>query len=164
MTTMRLDALAVGDDEDGEEADEARQEHRIEEDDEAGSEEILELGGFDFAIDLGERFLAAHGQQRMAEGDENAESADDSGESFEPALEDSFPVPGTAESVKTGWSGGSVQGNVLQENGEHAPADDDHAHDGGELHDAQGFVAGFVHADDVRPPEIKGDADGQHAR
>ena len=36
-----------------------------------------------------------------------------------------------------------------------APADDQHAHDGGELHDPQGFVAGFVDADDVGPPEIE---------
>ena len=56
---------------------EAREEHGIKEDDEPRPKEILEFGGFDFAVDLGERFLAAHGQQRMPEGDENAQRADD---------------------------------------------------------------------------------------
>ena len=59
--------------------------HGIDEDHEAGAEEVFELGGFDFAIDLGERFFAAHGQQRVAEGDEDAQRAEDAGEMFQPA-------------------------------------------------------------------------------
>ena len=35
-----------------------------------------QLGRLDFAVDLGQRLLAAHRQDRVAEGDEQAEHAD----------------------------------------------------------------------------------------
>ena len=48
----------------------------------------------------------------------------------------------------------------MEEQGEHAPTDDGDAHDGGELHDFHGFVGAFPDADDVGPPEVDSDADG----
>ena len=46
-------------------------------DDDCGAFEILELGMLDFAIDLRQAFLAAHGQDGVAEGHEDTEEAHD---------------------------------------------------------------------------------------
>src|SRR5260370_38770511 len=46
----------------------------------------------------------------------------------------------------------------------YAPGDEDHHHDGRGLHDAHGFLARFVDALDVVPPEINGDEDGETGR
>ena len=45
-----------------------------------------------------------------------------------------------------------------------APKEQDDHHDGGDLHDLQGFVAGLVDALDVLPPVISGDEDGNGGR
>src|SRR4029077_5641715 len=45
-------------------------------DDDRGFFQILELGMSEFAIDLGERFFAAHGQHGVAEGDEDSEQSE----------------------------------------------------------------------------------------
>src|SRR5271167_1919017 len=42
-----------------------------------------------------------------------------------------------------------------------APADQDHDHDGGDLHDAHGLLAGFGDALDVVPPEVDGNENGE---
>ena len=49
---------------------------------------------------------------------------------------------------------------VLEDRGD-APDDQDHHHDGGDLHDAQRLLAGFVHADDVLAPEVESDDGGE---
>ena len=49
----------------------------VDEDDERRLLEVRQLGRFDLAIDLGQRLLAAHGQDRMAEGDQDADDADE---------------------------------------------------------------------------------------
>ena len=50
---------------------------------------------------------------------------------------------------------------MTNENGIEAPTDQQHHHDGGELHDAQRFVARLGNALDVLPPEIDGDENGE---
>src|SRR5580693_5512717 len=42
-----------------------------------------------------------------------------------------------------------------------APADQNHHHDRGDLHDAHGLLAGFVDAFDVVPPKIDGHENGK---
>ncbi len=49
---------------------------------------------------------------------------------------------------------------VMQVQSKRAPADDDYPHHGGQLHDAEGFIAGFVDALDIGAPEVRGDSDG----
>src|ERR1019366_1235385 len=51
---------------------------------------------------------------------------------------------------------------AVLENGDQAPGDQDHHHNGGDLHDAERFLAGFVHADDVLAPEVDGNYGGEH--
>ena len=67
----------VGNQQHGQKRDARRQHQAIEEDDERRLLEIAQLGRLDFAIDLGQRLLAAHGQDRVAEGDQHADHADD---------------------------------------------------------------------------------------
>jgi hypothetical protein len=45
--------------------------------------------------------------------------------------------------------------------GVNAPEEQDHDHDGGDLHDAESLVAGFFDALDVLPPVIDGDGGGE---
>ena len=54
----------------------AGQHEAVDEDDEGGLLEVLQLGRLDLAVNLGQRLLAAHRQDRMAEGDEDADHAD----------------------------------------------------------------------------------------
>jgi len=49
----------------------------IDGDDNGCAFEVLELGVFNLAIDLGQTLLAAHGQQGMSKGHQNAEEAKD---------------------------------------------------------------------------------------
>ena len=57
----------------GQEANGSRQKQAVDEDDERRLFEVWQLGRFDLAVDLGQRLLAAHGENRMSEGDDQAE-------------------------------------------------------------------------------------------
>src|SRR5579863_1213449 len=101
-----------------------------------------------FPINLGERFESAHGEQRMAQphhyGDEGNAWRD---RPFQPA-----------ERIVTEMNIGPVrEGNgliSLREDRKQTPTDEYYHHHGCDLHDAQGFLARFVDADDVLPPEV----------
>ena len=67
-------ADVVGDQQHGQEADARREDQAVEEDDEGRLLEVLQLRRLDLAIDLGQRLLAAHRQDRMAEGDRTLRS------------------------------------------------------------------------------------------
>src|SRR5208282_2034117 len=56
------------------------------------------------------------------------------------------------------------QRRVPDQHGVHTPTDQDHDHHGRDLHDAHGFLAGFVYALDVVPPEIERAHDGEAGR
>src|SRR5579872_950005 len=61
----------VGDDHYREERNQRGKKKAVNENDEAGFFEILELGMLDFAIHLRQRLFAAHGKHGVAESDEN---------------------------------------------------------------------------------------------
>ena len=48
----------------------------IESDDDRGLLQVLKLGMREFAVDLGERLFAAHGENGVAEGDDDAENSE----------------------------------------------------------------------------------------
>ena len=54
---------------------EAGKNETVNRNDDGGSLQVLQLGMGQFAVHLGQRFLAAHGQHGMAEGDQDAENA-----------------------------------------------------------------------------------------
>src|ERR1700733_5840703 len=117
--------------------------------------QVLELGMLDLPVNLREGFFAAHRQHRMAQADENNNQRDGVRPliAVQPAERTMIelhvlrvrqrrqaPAAAHPQRIKT-------------------PADQHHHHDGGELHDAQSFAAGFGHALDILPPEIKRDDD-----
>ena len=70
-----LHADFIGDQQHGQEADAGREHDAVDEDDEGRLLEIGQLGRLDLAIDLGQGLLAAHGQDRMAEGQHDPDQA-----------------------------------------------------------------------------------------
>ena len=72
----------LGNEQHGQEADAGRHDQAIDEDDKRRFLEVGQLRRLDLAIDLGESFFAAHGQDRMPEGYDQPDQADDA----EPAL------------------------------------------------------------------------------
>ena len=62
----------VGNDHHRKERDQRSQQQRVDENHQPGAEQILELGRFDFPIDLGQRFLTRHRENRMPKSDDDA--------------------------------------------------------------------------------------------
>ena len=118
--------------------------------------QVLHLRVGDFAINLGQRFKAAHREQRVAERDDDADSA-----YLRPdgAIEPAERV--FAELDIAGHRQGRKLHILLEQQRDGAPDEEGNHHDGGDLHDAQRFAAGFVDAPDVAAPEVGGD---QHAK
>ena len=182
---MRLSAYwphpdVVGDDHHGEEADQRGQQQAVDEDDERSLLEIRQLRALDLPIDLGQGLLAAHGQDRMAEGDQDAEGADQAepmdlrrvmesradGGVAEPAERVFLPAGhfidlrlslGVDLLREVGRGRGEVLGIGAGRQGRAAPGDDDDAHHGRRRHDPQGLVGRLAEPSDVGPPEVEGD-------
>ena len=55
----------------------AGEDRAVDGDDNGRALQVLQLGMLDLAIDLGQGFLAAHGQNRVTEGHQNAEQTQD---------------------------------------------------------------------------------------
>ena len=113
---------------------------------------------FDLAIDLGQRFLAAHGQYGMAE----AHQHHDEGNARGPGAQQ--PAERLTIVVHGGGSGKRRQVRTRFGQRNQAPDNQHHHHHRGDLHDLQGAFTGFVNALRVLPPKIKGDHDGEKRR
>ena len=146
----------IGNDHHREEGDQRGEHHAVDEDHEAGAFQVLQLGVRDFTIHLRQAFFAAHGQQRMAEAYENRDEGDGGRHgSAEPA--ETF----LAE-MQIGQRGQRHRLVAVLENGDQAPDDENHHHYGGDLHDAERLLAGFMETDHVLAPEVNGDRRGEH--
>ena len=109
---------------------------------------MLRMG--DFTVHLGQRFKAAHGQQRMAQPnhDRNRQKLWQ-GRMFQPAQR----IRSEFNSFRSGEGDGLKS---LHEKCDDRP-DNQHAHHHrGELHYAQRFGAAFMHAARILPPEVDG--------
>ncbi len=103
----------------------------------------------DLAIDLGQRLFAAHGQHGVTEADEEDDPRN-------------VPEPGPVEPAQRffvqrdhAWvQGVGRQLDGRAQNRDGAPDEQDHHHHRGDGHDLQRFLAGFVHALRILPPEI----------
>src|SRR5581483_3261798 len=146
----------IRDDHAGKKRDYAGAEHRVDTNDVAGVLQILQLGVGDFAVHLGEGFEAAHRQQRMPERDNNGDGADLRPEgSTEPAERV------LAELEIARQRGRRNLDVAADQDGDGAPNQESHDHDGGDLHNAKRLAAGLVDALDVVPPEIEGNGDAE---
>src|SRR5580700_109534 len=148
-------ANLVGNDHHGEKRDQRREEQAVDENDEPGLLQVLQLGMFDFAVDLGQSLFAAHGKDGVAEADEE----DDPGDVAEPGREPAQRVFVQRNHARVQRAGRQLDGSTQHRDG--APDDQNHHHYGGDDHDLQSFLAGLVHALRVLPPEIKSHDDGQ---
>ncbi len=145
-------ADAVGDDHDGEERHQRGQEQAVDENDEPGTEKVLQLGRRDFAVDLRERLLTRHREDRMPERDHYSDCAD--GPRAGQMLEPSERFVGELQFERRHVS-------AANRDREAAPYDHHHGHHGGDLHDAHRLAAGFLDAENILVPEINGYGDGE---
>ena len=67
----------VGDEHGSQQRGAAGEDEAVDGDDDGRALQVLELGMLDFAVDLGQALFAAHGQDGVAEGHEDAEQAED---------------------------------------------------------------------------------------
>src|ERR1039457_3989846 len=155
QAVQELGAGGLGDDHHREKGNQRGEEHAVGEDDPTGAFQVLELGVGDFAVDLGEGFEAAHGEEGVAQADHDGEDGDGGRHgAFEPA----HGIVGEAESMQGGKGHRLIA--VLQDGGD-APDDEDDHHGAGDLHDPQSLLAGFMHADNVLAPEVEGNPGGE---
>ena len=155
VVAVDMHADGVGDDHDGEQRAQAGEEEAVDGDDEGGAFEVFELGVLDFAVDLGEGLFAAHGEDGVSEGHEDAEESEGGGEAA--AFEE---AEGVVAEVEVGGGGEGREGGAAMDDGEGTPGEQEDDHDGRDFHDVEGFFAGLFDALDVLPPEVDGDGDG----
>src|ERR1022692_1677264 len=151
-------AHLVGDDHDREKRNQSGEQQAVQKDHQSGPFQVLELGMFDLAIDLGQRFLAAHGQHRMAEAHQHHDEWNARGPGTQQPTERLMIV------VHGGGTGKRRQVRTGLGQRNQAPDNQQHHHHRGDLHDLQGAFAGFVNALGILPPEIKGNHDGEKRR
>src|ERR1700691_3612496 len=149
-------ANVVGNDHHREEGNQRSENQAVNENDQTGLLEVQQLGAFDFAVHLRERFLAAHGQHGVSERDENR---DDAEHVRQAAVRQ--PSKRAAGEVDVAGIRKWRQRRMAQECGVNAPADQDHHHHGDQPHDVQRFFAGLGNALGIFPPEINGDDNGE---
>src|ERR1035438_6182123 len=155
QVVQELGPRGIGDDHHGEEGNQRGEEHAVGEDHPTGAFQVFELGMGDFAVDLGQGFEAAHGEEGVAQTDHDGDDGDGGRHgTFEPA----HGFVGEAERMQGGKGYRLIA--VLQDGGD-APDDKDDHHGAGNLHNAQSLLTGFMHADDVLAPEVEGDDGGE---
>ncbi len=152
-------AHIVRDDHHGEERNQRREDQAVNENDHARFFEVGQLGAFDFAIDLRERFFAAHRQDGMAERDEDRDDAEHVRQ-----VAVSQPAERLFGEVNVAGIRKRRERGMAQDRGVNTPADQDHHHDGDQLHDVEGFFARFGDALGVFPPEVNRDDDREGCR
>ena len=121
--------------------------------------QILQLGGFNFAVHLRQGFFPAHGQDGMP----HAHDHGDQGNHFQDlaAIE---PSQGSRIESDIGGKRKRRKVRPTNPNRVRAPYDENRHHHRGDLHDAQGLLAGFVNSLDIFPPEINRDQDRKKCR
>ena len=113
----------------------------------------------DLAINLGHGFFAAHRENRMTQSDQNSDKTDRVRKRR--VLQPTQCIVGID---KVGEMRPWRDLRATHRERVDAPRDHQHHHHGRDVHDAQGFLAGFGNAFDVFPPEVDGHKDGKEGR
>jgi len=121
--------------------------------------QVLQLRVLDLPIDLGQRFLAAHGQNGMSESHQNSEDPQHVGQLR--AAQESQCVVGEMQ-IRRNRQRRQLGMDV--EGGEEAPAQQQNHHHGSHLHHGQRLVRRLLNALQVLPPVVDGDHRGQNRR
>src|SRR5271166_1182535 len=157
VVAVHLHADVVRDQHDREQRDEAGEDEAINADDDGGALQVLKFRVRQFAIDLCQRFFAAHRQDGVSKAYDEAENAEHVRQlAVFPEAERFFAVVDIGESGE--W--GQVAADLQQ--GEPGPAEQHHHHDGRDLHDPERLLAGLLDTLDVLPPEVERDRHGEH--
>src|SRR5438309_864462 len=109
------------------------------------------------AVNLGQRLLAAHGQDGVAESHHDPENSEKARQVW--ILNEPQRFLGEMQ-IAGHWPG--RQRLRMPQQGERSPAQQQYHHHGGYLHYLERLVAGLLNALDVLPPEIKRHQDGDH--
>ena len=110
----------------------------------------------DFAVDLCEGFFAGHGQDGVTQRDEDG---DDSKHLRQGTM--SEPAKSVRREAEIARMRQRRQRRMSNENGVHAPNDQNDHHDGDQFHDVESFFAGLLDSFGVLPPEINSGDDGK---
>src|SRR6266699_5165577 len=107
----------------------------------------------DLAINLGHGFFAAHGENGVAEANENADESDRSGQRRMPQPAERASMRSRQVSnipqLRPGW-----KMRTLHQERVATPRDHHDYHHGGHVHDAQSLLARFGYALDVLSPKV----------
>src|SRR5262249_83414 len=125
-------ADGIRDDHHGEERYERSKDKAVDENDHPSLFEVGKFGMFDFAIDLGKRFLAAHRQHGMPEGNEHRDDTELGKNGMCQPTEGAVTESQVTRGRKWRESG------MANEQGVNAPGDEDDHHHGDQLHDLKG--------------------------
>src|SRR6266700_5490795 len=153
---QELLAHTIRNDHHGKERNQGGKDQTVDKNNRAGLFQVGKLGAFDFAIDLRQRFLAAHREDGMTQCDEDG---DDAEHVRKTAVRQ--PAEGAGAQPEVAWMGPRRQRGMAYRHGVYTPADEHHHHHGDQLHDLQSFFAGLGNALGVLPPEKKCDGDGK---
>ena len=117
----------------------------------------------EFAVNLSQGLLAAHGQHRVPEGNQDAEKAEFGSEIVCQigVLEKTECLAAEMKIVRSRQGYWLVS---LLDQGERRPTQQNHYHDGRDLHYLQSFFAGLVDSFCVLPPKIEGNSHGEDDR
>ena len=158
QVVVELRPHAVGNERHREEAHERGEQQAVDENHQAGALEVLHLRLLDLAVNLRERFLAAHREDRVAEADEDGDRRERRPpRSFQPAER----IVGETQVARDRRRRPPA---AVHQQGRRAPGDEDHDHHRRDLHDLERVVARLVQALGVAPPEIHGDEDREQRR
>ncbi len=141
----------VGDQHGSQQRAAAGEDQAVDGDDDRSALEVFELGMRDFAVDLGQAFLAAHGENGVAKGHQDAEEAEDR---QSPSAQETKRI---VTEMEVGWDGRWRQRRAAKPNSVSAPNEQNDHHDRGDLHNPQSLIAGFLDPFDVLPPVINRD-------
>ena len=144
-----LPAHAVRDDHHREHRNHTGAEHGVDAHQVAGIHQVLHLRIGNFAVDLGQGLEAAHGEQGVAEGDDDRDRADLRPDGTVEPAERVF-----AELYVLRYRQRRKLHVSLEQQGDGAPDEEGDHHDRGDLHDAQRLAAGFMDTADVTAPEV----------
>ena len=113
----------------------------------------------DFPVDLGQRFFAAHGENRVPEADEDPDQRDRMRQAAE-----AQPAQGFRRKRQIGMRRQWREMSAPHPNGQDAPGNHHDHHHGGHVHDPQRFPAGLRNPLDILPPKINCDGDRKDCR
>ncbi len=150
--------FVVGDEHGCQQRGPAGEDQAVDRDDDRRALQVLQFRVLDLAVHLSEALLAAHGEDGVAEGHQDAKQAED-----RQAVASQKPECIIAE-MEIGGDGrwrqmGSADGNRIT-----APDQQNDHHHRGDLHNAQRLVARLLNALDVLPPVIDRHSGSQQRR